>query len=127
MGLAEYIQAELAHEKLVIKMDIEGAEFLVLPTLGGLLGGAAPIPVSLSLHPHLLAQSVKSNNLWAKIRRRLKLISNVGRVLSAIGDYPHILDARRNPVSKLNIMSAIAGRGALPDEMRECYFVEQAF
>lgn len=62
--LADRLRAD---EKLVIKMDIEGAEYALLPHLGPLLDRAAAILVA--FHPTILAAALGSNRDAARQTR----------------------------------------------------------
>ncbi len=63
----------LGHDPLFIKMDIEGAEYGLLPSLKGILAGHNVV-LYLSLHPHLLMDSLAAEakpGLTGRISRRL--------------------------------------------------------
>ncbi len=75
--LEQFIESnKLQNEKLFIKMDIEGAEYDVIPRLKGVFH-KHNVTLFLSMHPHLFVSSLvksKNNNMLTKISRRLRFV-----------------------------------------------------
>ena len=68
-------------KNIFIKMDIEGAVYEVLPKLPSRFFSEHDIKMCLSLHPHLIAQSVRGNNTISKKIGGVKVVWGSYRVL----------------------------------------------
>ncbi len=81
MTFKRFVEEEKIEKLDLIKMDIEGGEFLILPSMFSSLAKLAYPPIYISFHPmhlseQLVSQSITSKKagvLFYKIKRKLKL------------------------------------------------------
>lgn len=106
---------------IVLKMDIEGAEYAVLPTLARMFEGARIDQFCLSLHPFLLARKFRGNDLLTKLKRRFSLTLNTVRMLWLLRRFRRAVDANGRPFRRMSMLSDIVLKGQQRSAHRELY------
>ena len=102
---------------LFIKMDIEGAEYTLLPTLKSLFLERKPT-LLLSLHPFFLIATVPGKGLLAKIRKSLKLLTNSIRIIKSLERFPFIYDLKGRKVNLwLNLPKVLIAKPLVYDNI----------
>lgn len=120
--LDEFIaEAGCADAPIYLKIDIEGAEYLMIDSLRKTVANYDVRCICLSLHPFLLAKQVKGQSLPAKLRRRALVLSRTLQILSAVGRYRTVTDARGKPVSRARLIGDIIRTGRHRVTDREIY------
>ncbi len=123
--LGDFIAETLsADEKLVLKMDIEGAEYGILPGLAPLFASGRVRKMCLSLHPTLLAKSVSGQSLIQKLKRRGLLLKNTFAALWATRHFTRKLDANGVLVTPFDILWEILTKGSSSEQRRELYLFD---
>ncbi|MDZ8109822.1 MAG: FkbM family methyltransferase [Nostoc sp. DedQUE12a] len=93
MNLQEFVKKEGLQPPLFIKVDIEGGEYSLIPTLAGFFKDYQPIVLYLSLHPEFLAMSTSSNNtVVGKLNKWIKLITAHINLAKSLGSFKFIYD-----------------------------------
>ena len=122
VNLDDFIVEQGIEGPIFLNVDIEGGEYAVLPALK-IFSMNQKIQMCLSLHPHLLAQSVEGNGLLAKIRRRLVLLWKNYKVLRVSTHFSRMLDANLLPTSKSAVLWDLLIRGKLDVDKKELFFL----
>jgi len=92
MSLQEWIERNEINDCNFIKIDIEGGEYSVLPTMTAYLRSHRPT-LHLSLHPCFLGQQ-EVRGVNAKLKRSLLLLENTIRILKMLRFYEYFYDPR---------------------------------
>jgi hypothetical protein len=90
MNFYEWIEQNQINDCNFIKMDIEGGEYSVLPTMAAYLGSHRPT-MHLSLHPSFLGEAVV-RGVKARVRRSALRLGNTIRILKVLGIYKYAYD-----------------------------------
>ncbi|MFN6560103.1 MAG: FkbM family methyltransferase [Nostoc sp. ChiSLP01] len=93
INLQDFVKKEGLQPPLFIKVDIEGGEYSLIPTLAGFFKDYQPIVLYLSLHPEFLAMSTSSSNtLLGKANKWIKLITAHIHLARSLGSFKFIYD-----------------------------------
>lgn len=113
--LMEYVQQKALDRIDLIKMDIEGGEFDVIPAIGDVLSKYKPV-VYLALHfPYLIESASKSgypNRVFRRVRRmafeslgmdpykreKKQALESLKRVLRSFKDHPYVYSSDLRPM-----------------------------
>lgn len=90
--LDQFIRSRGVPDPLFIKVDIEGAEYRVLPAMLRALKGR-DFWLYLSTHPHVLWESMPGGGTMRRLTRRAKMISAQGRLVRALHSLPYLTDS----------------------------------
>jgi len=107
---------------LFVKMDIEGAEYRVLRSCGALLSKRQNTVLLLSMHPSILMQTVKGRSLFAKCRRRARLVLAHKAIFRQFTGFTRIVGSDKNDVSMRSLSAEILRTGSLSENHRELLF-----
>jgi FkbM family methyltransferase len=121
INLDEFLASRSVSGKLLVLMDIEGAEYDVVPYLR-LFDDFADVTLVLSLHPHLIARTVQKNDVFSKLIRRIKVVWSTARVLRVYRYFDKVNDSQNNATSKFSILKELALTGALSKARKELFF-----
>lgn len=119
--LDKFIEEHARGDQLAIKMDIEGAEYRVLPTIRPFIASRIIREMCLSLHPHLISGQLSGNGIGAKLKRRIGLLCATWTALSAIRGFNHIENAMGKKVTRMGLMLEIAISGRQSGDNRELF------
>lgn len=104
-------------DPIYLKIDIEGAEYMMLDALRKTLQKFDVRCICLSLHPFLLAKQVKGQSLYSKLRRRALVVSRTLRILSIVRSYRNVADADGHPITRRRLVWSAIRKGR--HEVRE--------
>ena len=90
LSFADWVASAGIDDCNFIKMDIEGGEYSVLPTMREYLERLRPT-VLLSLHPCFIGD-LEARGVAAKLRRALFRLRATVRLLKSVGFYRHVCD-----------------------------------
>ncbi|MDE1888929.1 MAG: FkbM family methyltransferase [Planctomycetota bacterium] len=98
--LENVVQREKIQPPLFIKIDIEGGEYSLVPSLKKLFRDTRPI-VYLSLHPSFFFMSLYpgSTSLIKRILRRIKYVVAHMRLVMSLRAFRHIYDSHGNEIN----------------------------
>ena len=100
INLRDFVEKEGLQSPLFIKVDVEGGEYSLIPTLASFFKDYQPIVLYLSLHPEFLAMSTSSSNTpIAKLKRTIKLITAHLRLAQSLKSFKFIYDIYGNRTS----------------------------
>jgi FkbM family methyltransferase len=124
ISMQDFVEKEVGNDKhLAIKMDIEGSEYSVIPSMKRLLKSGRVIGLCLSLHPTLLSKKFPGNSVPAKIVRRLALTFHTLRVIRCLGELKPLYNAKGVPITFSKILSDIILHGRQSEDNRELYLI----
>lgn len=109
--LQQFIEAgQLQHEKLFIKIDIEGGEYALLPGIKNVLA-QSNVGLYLSVHPFFLAESQpQQNSLSGKIVQRLAFLKHQITLLRSLPfRYLYDIHGRKINLVKQLLKAALLG------------------
>lgn len=111
--LEQLIEAEkLQNEKLFIKVDIEGGEYELIPSLKRSLS-RYDVDLYLSIHPRFLSESLvkrKGGGIQAKLMRRLLLVRHQVRLLHSLPfRYLYLGNGQRVNIFAQNLKALLTG------------------
>jgi FkbM family methyltransferase len=101
VSLADFIQRNGIRDCRFIKIDIEGGEYTVLPSIAEYLGGWRPT-IHLSLHPCFLGLAY--SGLLGKLRRVASRFLRTITIIRSLSCYRHIYDCRGNELRPLRLL-----------------------
>jgi len=90
MNFQEWIELNKINDCNFIKMDIEGGEYSVLPTMTAYLRKHRPT-LHLSLHPCFLGE-LEVRGVMAKLKRSILRLKNTIRILNMLRFYKYLYD-----------------------------------
>lgn len=122
VNLDSFVAEKEISGPIFLNVDIEGAEYSVFPPLKKIFK-CKNIQMCLSLHPHLIANTVRGNTLMSKLIRRLKLLWLNYRVLRVRRHFSRMLDANLMPTSKYFVLWELLVRGKLDSDKKELFFL----
>ncbi len=114
IDLAKFINENHKAEKLFLKIDIEGYEYELVKQLVPRIIQHKPT-IFLSMHPQIIANSIKGNSIINKIKRRLKMIKAHKELTDALAAFPHATNCLNQPYALQYINSKIRSAGMLAD------------
>lgn len=95
-----------------IKIDIEGGEYAILPTMANYLRRFKPT-LYLSLHPFFLSPGDARGRL-AWLWQRLSRLAHTGRLLFSLRMYKYLYDVHGNRLSKRRVLrQSVRGNGCV--------------
>ena len=116
VNFGQFLESIPASSPLMIKMDIEGAEYEVLRACGDCLARRSHTSLLLELQPHLIAQSVRGNTISKKIRRRARMIRMHRQVRRKLSSFQEISNCHGKLESLSTLEREILKTGSLlPD------------
>ncbi len=93
INLQDFIHKEGLQPPLFIKVDVEGGEYSLIPTLADLFKDYQPVVLYLSLHPEFLAMSTSySNKFVGKLNKWIKLITDHLHLARSLRSFNFIYD-----------------------------------
>lgn len=98
----DFIERENISDCSFIKIDIEGGEYSILPTMSKYLERQRP-SVYLSLHPGFLAAS-QSSGLIGKLHRAAVRFGSTLKVLRCVNFYKHLYDSEGNRLTLFRLL-----------------------
>jgi len=121
--LDSFIQKAVAETvPLVIKMDIEGAEYICGHLLSNVAQTGQLRALCLSLHPALLGKSVSGNGVLNKVRRRWKVFTRTLQLYPMLRVFPKIHNSDGVKVPRRRLLWAVLRHGQYLPADRELYF-----
>jgi FkbM family methyltransferase len=121
--LDSFIQKAVAETvPLVIKMDIEGAEYICGHLLSTVAQNGQLRALCLSLHPAILGKSVSGYGMVNSVRRRWKVFARTLRLYRVLCVFPKIHNSDGVKVPRLRLLWAILRHGQYLPADRELYF-----
>ncbi|MCM0592778.1 MAG: FkbM family methyltransferase [Gloeotrichia echinulata DVL01] len=100
INLPEFVEKQGLRSPLFIKIDIEGGEYSLLPTLVNFFKNYQPIVLYLSLHPEfLLIDPSSSQKLPLNLNRAIKLIKAHFDLAQSLVSFKYIYDIYGNRTS----------------------------
>jgi FkbM family methyltransferase len=108
VNFQEWIEQNEINDCNFIKIDIEGGEYSVLPTMAAYLKNHRPT-LHLSLHPCFLGE-LEVRGVKAKLKRSIVRLANTIRMLNTLRFYKYMHD----PIGKVQSL----GRCSLPSRIR---------
>lgn len=85
-----------------IKMDIEGGEYVVIPSMANYLKTNRPT-LYLSLHPRFL-RHIDGKKIWDKILRPFVRVAKTAKILQSLKSYKYIYDIHGRSMSPLRLL-----------------------
>lgn len=106
----EWIEQNEINDCSFVKIDIEGGEYSVLPTMAAYLREHRPT-VHLSLHPCFLGE-LSGRGMGAKLRRSALRLHNTIRIFRMVGFYKYLYDplGKIGKVTNLGMSSSLRSR-----------------
>jgi FkbM family methyltransferase len=98
----EFIRQNEISDCNFIKMDIEGGEYRVLPTMKRYLKANRPT-LHVSLHPLFLGD-LDNNRLWHKIARLMSRLLGTLRIIQSVRFYRHLYDHHGRAITFLRLL-----------------------
>ncbi|MEH1864962.1 MAG: FkbM family methyltransferase [Nostoc sp.] len=117
INLQSFVNKEGLQPPLFIKIDIEGGEYSLIPTLASFFKDYQPIVLYLSLHPGFLAMSTSPNNtLLAKLKRGIKLMKAHFHLAESLKSFKFIYDIYGNRTSVwVGLLKSISSKNAIAE------------
>jgi FkbM family methyltransferase len=107
---------------LIIKMDIEGAEYDVLRACGDALARRSNTCLLLELHPHLIAQSIPGTSILAKLNRRATLVRKHREIFTKLALFQNVSNCESSTVSLSKLIRELLRNGNLSPDHRILLF-----
>lgn len=115
------LESALLKGNVVMKIDIEGSEYDVIPTLIFSSKNPRLKAVCLSLHPFIISRSINGNSITAKLARRWKLYKATRRIMPFINSFTVCVDSEGNALTAYSLLFNCVFRGNLKSPEREIY------
>ena len=103
---------------MIIKMDIEGAEYDVLQACGDTLARLSNTCLLLELHPHLIAQSITGTSILAKLNRRATLVRKHREIFRNLASFQNVSNCNGSIVSLSKLTRELLRTGNLSPDHR---------
>ena len=126
IDLDQFIVEQSITEPVLVKMDIEAAEYDVIPGTS-FWRQFNDLSICLSIHPQLIANSITGNGLIAKIRRRIRVVTKTWQLLSIFQYFPYRINVNLEPVTRFNICKQLLFAGHIPSSCKELFLTKKQY